>query len=222
VNAIPEQKEGVYHGSLLDPRTHGWVLEQSWRGLFNLYTRDGEARAEFSPELVAIEAAQLQGYSAEDQSVANVKGALILSAILHQAMEDGNYDSPGFHDIRRMVADRFVSEFGGIILELMKAKRSDQAAQAAIATADLMGRAASAIVRTKFPRRSRGARSYPPKGVLAIRHARELCEHFRRLPTKREVRLALESAGIGYVRSKDPAGKWAKLFVSAGLASLPE
>ena len=80
--------------SLLDLRTDGWVLEQSWPGLFDLYTRDGEARAHLSPELSAIEAAHLQGYSVEDKAVANVKGALALSAVLYQAMREVGTEVP--------------------------------------------------------------------------------------------------------------------------------
>ena len=47
----------------------------------------------------------------------------------------------------------------------------------------------------------------PPKVVQAIWHARGLCEHYRRLPTKREVRARLEAIGIDYARSKAPDEK---------------
>ena len=32
-----------YHGSLLDPRTHGWKLVESWPTLFDLYIKGDEA-----------------------------------------------------------------------------------------------------------------------------------------------------------------------------------
>ena len=210
------QEERPDHGSLLDPRTHGWVLKQSWEGLFDLYTRDGEAQAQPSLKLNAIATAQLQGYSAEDKAVEGVKGMLLLSALMHQTK------SEGVQHIKSQLADRFISEFGEIVLRLLGAKTSYTADQEALAAANLIRRAASAIGRMKFPRRGKGRGSYPPKAVMAISHALRLCEHLRRLPTKREVRASLEEAGVGYGRSKDPDSKWVKLFVSAGLASLPE
>jgi len=36
------------------------------------------------------------------------------------------------------------------------------------------------------------------------------------------VRSKLENVGVGYARSKDRNGKWADLFIRAGLADLPD
>jgi hypothetical protein len=208
--------------NLLDLRNHGWVLEQSWPKLFNLYTRDGEARVELSPELSAIETAHLQGYSVGDKGAASIKGALAMSAMLHQVMEDGDYGSSDFHHAKKLVSDRFVSEFGGIIRELLKSETSDEAKGNALAATNLMRRATAALVRAKFPKKGRGNPGVLPKALLILWHARGLCEHYRRLPTKREIRARLEAVGINYARSKDPDLRWAELFASAGLASLPE
>lgn len=218
----PGQEERPYHGSLLDLRTHGWVLEQSWPGLFDLYTRDGEARAELSPALSAIEVAHLQGYSVEDKAVANLKGALFMSALLYQAMREGEDGDSGFQHVRKQVADRFASEFGKIFTEVSRSKTRREAEQKAQGAVNLMRRVMRAIVRIKFPARGKGRQDYPPKAVLAIDCARILCEIHRRLPTKREVRSMLEGMGVGYARSKDQPGKWADLFAIAGLAALPK
>ena len=121
--SVPDgQEERPYHGSLLDPRTHGWVLKQSWPGLFDLYTRDEEARADLSSELNAIEAVFLQEYSVGDAAVKSMKSALFMSAVLHQAMNEGVDDSFGFQDCRKQVADQTASEFGKILIEVMEAK----------------------------------------------------------------------------------------------------
>ncbi len=182
----PSQEERPYHGSLLDPRTHGWVLEQSWPGLFDLYTRDGEACAELSPELNAIEAALLQGYSVRDKAAASIKSALFLAAVICQGINEGVDGSFGFQDLRKQVADLIASEFGRIFIEIWSAKTRHEAALKAQGAVNLMRRAMAAVVHKKFPSGGRGNRSYPPKAVLAIWLARGFCEHHRRLPTKRE------------------------------------
>ena len=58
-------------------------------------------RAELSPELSAIEAAHLQGYSVEDKGVANIKGALVLSAVLCQAMKEGEEGCDGVQHFKK-------------------------------------------------------------------------------------------------------------------------
>ena len=117
MSVSPGQEERPYHGSLLDLRTDGWVLEKSWPGLFDLYTRDGEVTAKLSPELNAIEAARLQGYSVEDKAVANIKGALALSAVLCQAMREGEDGSFGFQHVRNRWQTGSPASSGGSLLK---------------------------------------------------------------------------------------------------------
>ena len=220
------QEERPYCGSLLDPRTHGWVLKQSWEGLFDLYARGDEKdekwRAELSPELASIEAALYQSYSVGDTAVKSMKWAFFMSAVLHQAMNEGVDDSFGFQDFRKQVADRIAGQFGKILIDVMGAKTPRAAKLETQTAVNLMRRTMATFVHAKFPGGGRGNRSSMPKAVLAIWHARMLCERYRSLPTKREVRARLRDIGVDYTRSKDLEGQWIRLFVSAGLSTLPE
>ena len=57
-----------------------------------------------------------------DAAVKSMKSALFMSAVLHQAMNEGVDDSFGFQDCRKQVADQTASEFGKILIEVMEAK----------------------------------------------------------------------------------------------------
>ena len=145
-----------------------------------------------------------------------------MSAVLCQAIMEGKDGDVGFQHVRKLVADRFASEFGESFTGVSKSKTRREAQIYARSAVNLMRRSMAAVVHAKFPGVGRGNCGSMQKAVMAIWHARGLCEHLRRLPTKREVRARLEAIGVSYTRSKDPSGKWAKVFVGAGLAALPE
>lgn len=220
------QVERPYHGSLLDLRTHGWVLEQSWPGLFDLYGKDGEARAELSPELNAIKNALTRGRSIDDHDAARLETALFMSCAIHAGMEDGAGDSSEFDDWKRKIGNDIAAVLGSVIEKILAAKTQSRAERAAMGLVNLMKRAAKGLVRVKFPGRTRGnARNKDrctPKALLAILHAQALCKAHRRLPTKAEVRRSLEESGFGYGKSKGIKELWNSLFVRAGLSGLPD
>jgi hypothetical protein len=215
--------ERPYHGSSLDPRTQGWVLEQSWPRLFDLYVKDGEARAELSPELNAIQNALLRGHSPDDNDAAMLERALFMSCLIHAGMEDGAGDSSEFDYWRRQVGNDLAVVLGPVIEKILAAKTQARAELAAEAFINLAKRAAEGLVRTKFPGATRGNKgSALPKALLAIQCARALCEVHRRLPTKAEVRQRLEAIGVDYKNSNDAEKRWNDLFARAGLSELPD
>ena len=223
VSVSPEQEERPYHGSLLDPRTDGWVLEQSWPGLFDLYTRDGEARVELSPELNARKNALMRGRSIDDGDSARLERALFWAAVIDTGTEEGVGDSFGFDYLRRDLADDCAAVFGPIVKRIMEVKTKRQAELAALGIVNLAKRAAKGIVRMRFPGPARGNGSTTPKKALAaIWVARELCKEHRRLPNKAEVRQRLEAMGFDYSKSNGPEKRWDDLFAAAGLSGLPD
>jgi hypothetical protein len=193
------------------------------RGLFDLYTRDGEARVELSPELNARKNDLTLDSSDDNGDAARLGRVLYWAVVIHTAMEEGKGDSFGFDYFRRELADDCVALFGPIVKRIREAKTERLAKGAAMGITNLAKRATNRIVRMKFPGPTRGNNSAAPKKALeAIRIARALCEEHRRLPTKAEVRQSLEAAGFDYRRSKDPKKRWNDLFVAAGLGDLPD
>jgi hypothetical protein len=210
------------HGSLLDPRTHSWKLTESWPTLFDLYVKNGEARVDLSPELQSIENALWRGHSVDDHDVAILERSLFKSCVINRGVKDGVGNSFGFGHLRQDVGNDVAISLGPTVEKILTASTPEQAELAAEGAINLLKRAFGGVVHTKFPSATRGNTSLIPKAVLAIWHARLLCERFRRLPTKAEVRQALEAIGISYARSKDPKGRWEDLFIRAGLSDLPE
>jgi hypothetical protein len=222
---VSARVERPYYGSLLDLRTHGWVLDQSWPGLFDLYVKDGEARAELSPELNDIQNALTRGRSIDDHDTGRLESALFMSCVLRR-IEEGAGDSFAIDYWRQYVGNEVAGVLGPVVEKILAAKTSRRAELAARGLVNVMKRAAKGFVRMKFPRPTRGnARDKgwcTPKALLVIEHARVLCEELRRLPTKGEVRRSLEMAGFGYGNSKGIKNLWNSLFVRAGLSGLPD
>src|SRR5262249_40513261 len=105
----------------------------------------------------------------------------------------------------------------------INAEEKGKAESAATELSALFNRGVSGLVRLNFPEAARGSGDVFPKEVSAIRCAKILCEHFRRLPTKAEVRTILEHCGVRYSKkSKGFEGNWRGLFDRAGLNSLPD
>jgi hypothetical protein len=224
---VSAKAEKPYHGSLVDPRSHGWILEQSWPELFDLYVKDGEAQAVLAPELNARRNALTRGHSVDDGDVAAIETALYYSCLVHMGMEGGAGersagDSVGFDYWRREIGNDVAATLGPIVKEIFTAKTSHQADLAANGLINLVKRAARGVVRIKFPGATRGNSWRVPKAVTAIWVARQLCEKHRRLPTKTEVRQRLEAIGVCYARSNDSEAKWRQLFATAGLGDLPD
>ena len=212
-----------YHGSLLDPRTHGWKLVESWPTVFDLYIKGDEARAELSPEVQSIENALQRGHSIDDVAALDLEGALFFATVIFTAPREGaDASSFGFQYLRQQIADKTAASLGPVVLEILSAKTREKAELAAERTASLMKRAAGGLVRMKYPGKGRGNKTPTSKAVLAILYARFLCAELRRLPTKREVRALLEENKVLYAKGNDVENKWHELFVRAGLSALPD
>ena len=216
-----EGEEGP--SSLLDPRGSGWKLKMAWPGLFRLYVKGEEAMAELSTELQAIENNLSRGHSRDDKDAPKLERALFLLALFALGKREGdNCSSFGFDSFRKLIVEDLSDTLGSLTLRLLSEKTHRTAELAKTNVVSLVKRAASGLIRIKYPGAARGSGDLVPKEILAIWHARGLCEHFRRLPTKREVRARLEIIGITYGKTKDLAGKWRSLFSRAGLATLPD
>jgi hypothetical protein len=212
------------NGSLLDPRTHGWKLEQSWPGLFDLYIKDGETCARLHPELNDRVNRFQRGHTLTDTAVPILERLLFIAALFAHEKKLGNdCSSFGFESLRKQIAQDAIEVLGPSALEIISASSYEKAELGADRLAATLRRAGSGIARQKFSVPSRGTGEVVCKELLAIWTAQGLCAHLRRLPTKREVRERLEAIGIRFAAtSKGINARWSALFVRAGLGNLPE
>ena len=212
--------------SLLEPRLRGWNVKEKWTGLFTLWVRGDEAWAELSPELQGIGNRLDRGYHAKaGKEAMKLESALWWLAILEEVESDasakllrGTLEGVS-KDIVQALLD---ARLGKMVLQVMSEKTEARAARDSDRALNLFGQSMRGLIRTKFPSKAFGSGDAIPKELLAIWVARTLCEDFRRLPTKREVRERLEAIGVSYEKSKDPDGRWRMLFARAGLSTLPD
>jgi hypothetical protein len=208
--------------SLLDPRLHGWKVKKKWPGLFTLWAKGKQVRADLAPRLAGIESRLHHGFHDNSGYMMWVVDALLWLAVLEGIESDASAKlQPGtFEGISKdIVRDLLNAGMGKYALEIRKGKTKRLAAMAASNLTNLVKSSAQGLVRSNFPSK-RG--DVFPKERLAIWNARGLCEYFQRLPTKREVRERLEAIGVTYEKSTDPNGRWRELFARAGLSSLPD
>lgn len=211
--------------SLLSLESQGFVLLQSWEGLFSLYKKGDEVVAQLATELAKIEWALLRGHTNYDESPPRISSAMFWLMLREFARKEAlRHDSFGFEHAAKEVFADLSDTLGPEILRIFTAPSEDQAKEAARTACSMFKRAVDGMVKSKFPQKARGSGDAFPKEVMAIWTARGLCEHLRRLPTKSEVRARLEAIGVTYAvgNSKDVEGKWRDLFGRSGLHLLPK
>ena len=208
--------------SLLGLKLHGWKVNKKWPELFTLWIKGKQVRAELSPELQEIEnALRRRHHIHSSKEPITLSSALVQLAVLEMTRRDasaklklGTFEGMSVEIVR----DLLDAGLGKRALELLKARPAWLAKTAAGNLMNLVSNSVRGMVQSRFP----STQDDTPKELLAIRAARMLCEHFQRLPTKREVRLELEALGIAYNKPKDPDGPWRALFARAGLSLLPD
>lgn len=226
VNGRPWTEPPTSVADLLDPRANGWTLVDGWddrNKLFLLFIKNGTFHAELSSELLTHVNTLIRGHAPEDAAVRSLEHALLTAATMAHAMKEGKDCSSFNWDImRRSIADNLTASLGISALEVLAAdslRRAELKKETAVA---LTERALSGIVRIKWLRPALRNRSSAPTELLAIEHARLLCEQLHRLPTKTEVRASLEAADFVYSsKSKGIKLKWISLFIRARLDTLP-
>ena len=210
--------------SLLDPRAIGWALVDQSSGLFLLFERDGEFRAELSLTLQGRVNMLLRGHSLDDDDVPRLENALMQAAVAADILShNDNPRSADLNILRMLVADGIIQTLGIAALGILAANSSTIAKSRKSAAVGMAKRALDGIFKIKWPNRARGSGAKMPREVVVIEYARLLCQQLRRLPTKRELRAVLKTAGLGYSnRSKGVERKWQMLFLRAGLDRLPD
>jgi hypothetical protein len=221
-----EPKASDLGPSLLDRRTHGWTVSEQWPDLFTLWARGDEVAVDLSPELQAIENALMRGHHIHgSKELIKLSSALFQLAVLKMARRDASTKlQPGTFEgmsveIVRALLDAGLGEF---VLDIIAAKTRREIDMAEASLVNLVKISVRGLVRLKFPSKAFGSGDPIPKELLAIWTARMLCERFKRLPAKRELRHELEALGIAYNKPRYPDGPWRTLFARAGLSSLPD
>ena len=213
------------HSSLLSREASGFVLVQSWHGLFKLYSKGDEFVAELSPELRKLEWALLRGHTNHDESSPKISESMFWLCVQAFARQEGDgLNIADFELAAGKVYSNLAETLGVEILRIIAAQSEEEALKAAKTARSMFDRALAGMVKGRFPKRARGSGDAFPKEVMAIWTAEGLCGHLRRLPTKAEVREKLEMICVTYAvaNSGDVEGKWRDLFGRSGLYSLPE
>ena len=166
----------------------------------------------------------LRGHSLDDSLVQQLENALMQAAVAaHILNSDNNHRSANLNIFRTLVANGIIPTLGIATLGILCAKDKATAKSRAFAATNMAQRAMDGIFKIKWPSPARGSGAKMPREVVVIEYARVLCRQLRRLPTKRELRAALEEEGLGYsTRSKGVERKWQMLFLRAGLERLPD
>lgn len=210
--------------SLLSPTMRGFSLSERWDGLFDLYTKDDEILVELAPDLQKVEWALLRGHTNYDASSQRISASMFRLLLREfSRMEGRPHDTFGFDHAAREVYADLSETIGSKVLAIFTAHSEEEAQKSAKEACSMFKRALDGMVKSKYPQKARGSGDAIPKEVLAIWTAQGLCHHFRRLPTKSEVRQKLEAIGVTYAaeKSKDVEGKWRDLFGRSGLHDLP-
>jgi hypothetical protein len=224
-NGGSTEAEPEFTGSLLDPRSHGWQWYSNLGGLFTLYVRGNETRAELSLELqeVANRIHRNRPGENEDYECEAFERMMFHAAIFAQAhREGGDCQSPGFASLREGIARDAVDALGSLALEILTAPTREKGDAAICRLAAFATRAGRGMLAMKFPNRAKSSGRKIPKELSMIEAARALCATLRRLPTKREVCELLTAIGIGFSpKSKNAEALWDRLFERSGLICLP-
>lgn len=205
----------------MSPEAVGWIKINEWPGLFVLYRRGSEHLAELQPELAANEKRLMSGHG-EDLASAKLDGALGLLAYLDFARRDSatNHNSWGFSELRREAIGLLTETLGDLAIKLFFSSK-EAAENSYMDMVALVKRTGEGIVKRRFdPMHYKGKWALP---VLAIWHAKMLCEYHGRLPSKTEVKERLAMIGMGFSKkSKATKGNWNQVFFRAGLTELPD
>ena len=204
--------------SLLAEDSHDLVVVNDWDGLFRLYRRGDDYFAEMSDPLWEIYSRFRKGGNKKGHdSTSKLQGAffkLLLRKVIGKPL-------------RAMDQSAIVSLALVIGTGMANAWFCDSKERSEIIAEELKNEFAKAIegiMRLKYPPdlvKSSGAKI--AKERVAIETALELCGNIRRLPTKSEVRFAMEDKGHGYVNDRGRAtSRWKDLFERCGLEALKD
>jgi hypothetical protein len=209
------------------PRTGGFMLENSWDGLFDLYSLDGKRRAIFSVELQKIYTLALRGHAKTDVTAFRLENALSLlghAYLADQAINNDGWQSGTWRLVGESILTDLTVTLGRSIARLEHSSSVTGAENEAFRLVAMFNKAADGMVKSRFPRKARGSAKGKecPREVSAILAAKGLCELKGRLPSKIEVRAQLEKEGFVYAQNKDLNARWRILFERSGLERLPE
>jgi hypothetical protein len=199
----------------------GWVLVKDWPELFRLYERGGYYKTIAYPNISAIRNALLRGHLIGDIDTAKVEEALLLVAAGRTISSD--FYKENDLGIEKYAFMHLVDAIGHHVLKAYAVDSKDEAEAACDDAVSIFKKAMRGILRMHHYIPSQHTGELFPRAVMAISFADLHCCSTKRLPTKSELRSAMEQAGFGYSsNSKGIAGKWREMFETAGLGELPD
>ena len=217
----------------------GWKPLKSWDGLFSLYKQGNEFVAEMSDRLVAIHTKYRKANTQEVKNEAGIgnvelenlqRALFLLNLRKRKVISCGDIDAIILSDLTESIG-AMMSEAWHYIPKKMEGAVSLRASSSDSGSSNRAGelkrffsRAVDGLMKLKYPSRAKSSGAVVAKEVLAIEQAQLLCGKLRRLPTKSEVRFAMEESEHGFSteRSKGVDGKWRDLFQRCGLDALKD
>jgi hypothetical protein len=219
-----------------DPFRRGkWRVVERWEGLFTLSIDgdSGDTRADLAPEMEERFKLLLRGHTKEDVSGVYrlERGLEALGYAFKYA--DERCVGGGATDDLIMTLGKMISAIQSAQLDRHAEDRESELraffkkALAGILKERKIELHASVVVDASGKTGTKGKKELARGGnrifsreVVAICFAKAACKKFHRLPTKSELRAALEQCGEKFAANKDQAGKWRELFFTAGLDAL--
>lgn len=164
----------------------------------------------------------MRGHSSEDLVAAKVEDALMLLGY-YSVFDFEEYSPTERAALEREVFYNLANALGESVIRTYIAQTKERSEIEAGKVSNILNKALSGIVRMHHHVPARNTGDPVPRAVIAIECAADLCARFKRLPTKKELRAAMEAIGITYkLNPKDPNGKWNGLFSTATLDTLPD
>jgi len=192
------------------------VLVNDWKNLFRLYRQGDDYFAEMSDPLWEIYSRFRKGGNKKGHdSTSKLQGAffkLLLRNLIGKPLE--------------AIDQSTIASLATVIgTGIANAWFSDSKSRSEVIAEELkneFARAIEGIMRLKYPPKVvKSSRAIIAKERITIETAQELCGNLRRLPTKSEVRFAMEDKRHGYANERGRASsKWNDLFQRCGLEAL--
>ena len=216
----------------------GWKPLKSWDGLFSLFRKGNGFVAEMSDRLVAIHSKYRKANTQEVKNKAGIgneeleklqRALFLLNLRKRKVISCGEMDAIILSDLTESIG-AMMSEAWHYIPKKLEGAVSLQASSSDSGSLNraeelkrFFSRAVDGLMKLKYPTRAKSSGADVAKEVLAIEQAKLLCGNLCRLPTKSEVRFAMEEQGHRYSDERSrAASNWKNLFKRCGLEALKD
>jgi hypothetical protein len=196
----------------------GWKRVQVWDGLFTLYQNGEIYRAELSEKL-ADKISQFQKGNDKHKHYGETIKLQQAIFLLKLRKERGE----SFVHLDSVIVSILAEVIGGKMIDAWSTQSPIESKNIKDDLNNSFVRAVNGLMKLKHPLKAK--HTTDQRGItmdqLAIETAQKICGELRRLPTKSEVRFAMEEKGHKYANERGrAASRWKDLFQRCGLEAL--